>query len=406
MVAKISRGSSLFGALSYNQSKVDLEQGKIILSNRILANKYGDIDVSSTMHSFDLHLNNNKQTEKPILHISLNPHPDDVLSDEQLKDIAQEYMDKMGYGNQPFIVYKHEDIERAHIHVVTTNVGADGKKLDSNNDFHRSKKITRELEQKYGLKSAERKTKEEKQAFNFKKIDASKDNVKIGIGNIIKPIAATYKFQSFGEYRTLLAQYNICVEESKGEKNGRKYEGLIYYATNDKGEKISNPFKSSLYGRAVGYKAIHEKCSKNKQTIKDRKLGLQTATRIANITARINDKQKFIDKLKEQNINVVFRENDAGRIYGVTFIDHNNHCVFNGSRLGKEFSANAFNERFSEPTKEVQQPEQMQNNHRMDDDSSFSMGGLLDLPTDSGDDPEEMRFRNRMQKKKRKGRKI
>lgn len=59
---------------------------------------------------------------KPIIHISLNPHPDDVLSDSQLADIAKEYMDKLGYGNQPYMVYKHEDIARHHIHIVSIRV--------------------------------------------------------------------------------------------------------------------------------------------------------------------------------------------------------------------------------------------------------------------------------------------
>ena len=53
--------------------------------------------------------------------------------------------------------------------------------------------------------------------------------------------------------------------------------------------------------------------------------------------------------LQAVNINLVVRRNDQGRIYGITFIDHNDRCVFNGSRLGKEFSANVFNDRFGGP---------------------------------------------------------
>ncbi len=404
MVAKISRGNSLFGALAYNHTKVDLELGQVLLSNRIFPNLDGEIDIHSTMQSFNLHLLKNLQTEKPIVHISLNPHPDDVLTDEQFRDIAQEYMDKMGYGEQPFVVYKHNDIDRAHIHIVSTNVGADGRKLDHNNDFYRSKQITRELEQRYGLRSAEKKSRTEKQAFTFKKIDASKGNVKMQIGNIIRPLAATYKFQSFGEYRTLLSLYNISVEETKGVRGGKAYEGLIYYATNDKGEKISNPFKSSLFGKSVGSRAINQKCSKHKQTIKDRQLNKATAKRISEVSSDIKDKQTFQDALKAKNIDVIFRENDTGRIYGVSFIDHNNHCVFNGSRLGKEFSANALNERFNSSKLTLQEEDIKQQEDLSLD--SFSMGGLFDLPTDGGDDPEEAQFRKRMQRKNKKSRKL
>lgn len=406
MVAKISTGSSLYGAVMYNESKVENESGKVLLHNRIFANLEGDIDAQSVMYSFNLHLLNNQQTEKPIVHISLNPHPDDVLTDEQLRDIASEYMERMGYGEQPYIVYKHEDIERGHIHIITTNVDKNGKKLSSDNNFYQSKKITRDIEDKYGLRKADKKTKAERQAFTFKRVDATKGNVKIDIGNVIKPIAATYKFQSFGEYRTLLSLYNISVEESKGVRGGRAYEGLIYYATNDKGDKISNPFKSSLYGSSVGYKSIHEKCDKHKATIKDKRLNKQTAQRVLTATNGISDRERFVDALKRENIDVIFRENDTGRIYGATFIDHNNHCVFNGSRLGKEFSANAINDRFSEPQSLQPQTPEPKEQQYQDDDFSFGVGGLFDLPADGADDPEETQFRRRMQRKKKKSRRL
>ena len=363
MVAKISVGNSLYGALSYNESKVEVGEAKVLASNNMIENSDGELDISSAMRSFEHHLSQNHKTKKPILHISLNPHPDDKLTDDQFVELAQDYMERMGYGEQPYIIYKHEDIDRHHLHIVTTNVDKSGRKIKDGNNFYLNNKVCRELEQKYNLNPAN-KSHEERQAFTFNKVDATKGNVKMQIGNIIKPLAATYKFQSFGEYRTLLAQYNICVEESKGVKNGRAYEGLIYYATNDKGEKISNPFKSSLYGRSVGSQAIQEKSDKHKQTIKDKRLGRESAMRINNATNGITDREEYIKALKEKNIDVVFRESEQGRIYGTTFIDHNNHCVFNGSRLGKEFSANAINDRFtSEEQGQLFKPSQQLEHH-------------------------------------------
>ena len=406
MVAKISVGNSLYGALSYNESKVEVGKAKVLASNNMIENSDGDLDISSAVKSFEHHLSQNHKTKKPILHISLNPHPDDKLTDDRFVELAQDYMERMGYGEQPYIIYKHEDIDRHHLHIVTTNVDKDGRKIKDGNNFYLNNKVCRELEQKYNL-NATNKSQEERQAFTFDKVDAAKGNVKIQVGNVIKPLAATYKFQSFGEYRTLLAQYNICVEESKGVRHGRPYEGLIYYATNDKGEKISNPFKSSMYGRAVGFSAIQEKCNKHKQTIKDKRLGRESAMRINNTTNGINDREGYIKALKDKNIDVVFRESEQGRIYGTTFIDHNNHCVFNGSRLGKEFSANAINDRFeseSQGQRQQFEPSQQQEQHGTDVDGqehNFSMGGLFDLPADGGDDPEEDAFRRRMQRKKR-----
>jgi hypothetical protein len=66
-------------------------------------------------------------------------------------------MQKMGYGDQPFIVYLHEDIERRHIHIVSSRVDENGTKIDGNFERRRSMNVCRELEQKYGLIPADQK---------------------------------------------------------------------------------------------------------------------------------------------------------------------------------------------------------------------------------------------------------
>lgn len=117
MVAKIGKGSSLHGALSYNQEKVKEEQAKVLFSNRVMLNRDGSVNMYLANQSFAPYLEANKNTEKPVLHISINPHPNDEVSDEMYSEIAQTYMQKMGLGDQPYIVYKHEDLDRQHIHV-------------------------------------------------------------------------------------------------------------------------------------------------------------------------------------------------------------------------------------------------------------------------------------------------
>jgi hypothetical protein len=161
MVAKISSGNTLYGVLAYNQIKVDEDHAKVIFTHKMLESLDGKFDIGMCLQSFEPYLLANKRTEKPVLHVSLNPDPKDVLSDEQLVEIAQIYMQKMGYGDQPFIVYKHEDIERRHIHIVSVRVDEEGKKIDGNFERRRSMDICRELEQKYGLVPADQKQRQE-----------------------------------------------------------------------------------------------------------------------------------------------------------------------------------------------------------------------------------------------------
>ena len=106
------------GALAYNQEKVDNGEAKVLFSNKMLLDEDGHSSIGGCMRSFEMQMPVHLSTKKPILHISINPHPKDVLSDQQLSDIAREYMRKLGYGDQPYLVYKHEDIDRHHIHIV------------------------------------------------------------------------------------------------------------------------------------------------------------------------------------------------------------------------------------------------------------------------------------------------
>jgi hypothetical protein len=157
MVAKISIGSSLYGALAYNGEKINGAKGKLLASNKVYDDGSGTMDIRRTMDDFCRFMPPQTNTKKPVLHISLNPHPDDRLTDVELENIAREYLDRLGYGNQPFVVFKHEDIDRHHLHIVTVNVDEKGKRLNQNFLFRRSDSIRKELEQKYGLHPAESK---------------------------------------------------------------------------------------------------------------------------------------------------------------------------------------------------------------------------------------------------------
>ena len=347
MVAKISFGSSLYGALAYNGEKINKEEGKLLATNKIFDDCSGKTSIANALRDFQRYLSPHIRTEKPVVHISLNPHPDDVLTDMEMENIAREYLERMGYGNQPYMVYKHEDIDRHHMHIVTIRVDENGKCLDSRYNYHRSKAITRDLEEKYNLHKADRK---QRQTDNpLRKVDVSQGNVKKQVANTVKSLCATYRFQSLGEYRALLSLYNISLEEVRGEVGGREYHGFVYSATDGRGNKVGNPFKSSLFGKSAGYEAMQKKFVRSRSEIKDRKLADMTKRTVLSVLQGTYDKDRFVSQLKEKGIDTVLRYTEEGRIYGATFIDHRTGSVLNGSRMGKELSANALQEHFTLP---------------------------------------------------------
>jgi hypothetical protein len=145
MIANIDRGENLIGALSYNQLKVDKESGQILFTHNMVETIDGQYSIQKLLRSFEPYLAANNRTEKPVLHISLNPDPREQVTDEKLQVIAEDYMEQMGYGNQPFVVFKHTDIDRSHIHIVSVCIDEEGRKISDAFEKRRSVKISRAL---------------------------------------------------------------------------------------------------------------------------------------------------------------------------------------------------------------------------------------------------------------------
>lgn len=340
MVAKISIGSSLYGALAYNGEKINEARGRILGSNKVVIPPDGHARIAQMVEDFKSFMPKMGRTKKPVLHISLNPHPEDRLTDQDFEILAREYLDKLGFGDQPFVIYKHEDIDRHHIHIVTVNVNEQGKRLNQAFLFRRSKAITNELEQKYNLHKAQR----EKVSPDtpIKKLDPSGD-IKRQVQNTVKLVSMRYKFQTLGEYNAILSLYNIRCEPTDGRVNGREYHGLVYFAMNDNGDTVSTPFKASRLGKFASRAAVEGHFERSKESVEIR----PTKRIVASVMAQSSGQDDFITSLKDNGIDLVLRYNEDGRIYGATFVDHNTHTVLNGSRLGKEFSANAFERWFN-----------------------------------------------------------
>ena len=407
MVAKIGSGSSLYSALAYNHQKVKEGQAKVLLVNNMMETPNGNFGIGICTNSFEPYLHANKRTENPIIHISLNPDPKDKLNDEQFSEIAQEYMQKLGYGNQPFIVYKHEDIDRRHLHIVSVKVDETGKMIRDNFQHRLSMRICRELERKHGLVAANEKQKAE--GYSLKKVDFEKGNIKHQIANVVRPIAYTWHFQTFNEYKALLSIFNVHVAEVRGEYRDKPYNGIVYAALDKKGEVCGTPIKSSKIGKSVGNAALQKRIEKSKETIQDKKLKERPKKIIANAFQKCKNQGDFEKQLLKSGITVLFRKNDSGRIYGATFIDHKQKFVFNGSRLGKIFSANVFHEKFNKQEQDTggtKSPEQEQPQTENASTSSIeNLSGLLGIES-RGENPEEEAFIRKIKRKKRRKRKL
>ncbi len=339
MVAKIKSGKSIVGALNYNEIKVRNNKAELIAVAGYIKD-LRDLTFSDKLFRLTDLASGNERTKTNAVHISLNFANGEELQTPVLQQIIGDYMEQLGFGNQPYLAYKHSDAGHPHVHVVTTNIQKSGERIS----LHllgktKSESARKNIEIKYGLQKAASKTDDQKTAerINLREITYGKTETKRAITNVIYGVVESYKFTSIPEMNAVLNQFNVTAD--RGSKDSRMYEkkGLVYWVIDEKGNKLGVPIKaSSIYGKPT-LKILEDRFRLNevlRQPLKER---LKNA--IDEVLAKPVSKVRFQQQLHEIGIQVVFRQNDDGRLYGVTFVDHQSKSVFNGSDLGKPYSA-------------------------------------------------------------------
>lgn len=347
MIAKISSSENLAGALGYNFKKVVSGDASVLLAEGLYANPEGGYTMEEVLSDMQAAIPKKCRTKNVVFHCSLNPHPDEKLSDEQLTQITQEYMQALGYGEQPYIVFKHNDIAREHIHIVSLRVNSAGEKINDKFENRRSKRITDHLERKYGLIPSTP-SKEQKTNSPASQENLTSDNIRSEIAQTLRGVLEHYHFCSLGEFKAILGACQLTVEEVKNSYRGREYNGIVYAPTDEAGNKLCPPIHASKIGRGVGYTALQSKMRQSKQRIKPVLPEIRQRV-LAVMRTSPQTEEELLASLNKSGLRCLIRKSEGGRIYGITFIDDTLGIALNGSRLGKGYAANQFEAYFSAP---------------------------------------------------------
>jgi len=401
MVAKIKSGKSLIGALNYNENKVKQGKATLIAAVRYFKDKEDLTFYDKLFRLTDLAAMNQRARTNTV-HISLNFPNGENLADEKLNEIVKDYLTGVGFGTQPYLVYRHEDAGHPHIHLVTTNIKRDGERISLHYlGQNESEKTRKAIEIKYGLVKADEQTKQKPNLkADVSAVEYGKAETRRAITNILGYVLRTYKFTSVPELNAVLGQYNI--QADRGSKDSRMYArgGLVYWILDKQGNKAGVPVKASvIYGKPT-LKTLEEKFKLNEALRKPFKDGLIEV--LEGILIKPLTRRDFQNKLREKGVHCILRQNDEGRIYGVTFIDQKNKAVFNGSDLGKAYSANQLSAQLlPEPTKKA--TGQYQNTSGRDTSDQVSNAGDEILDILFAAEREDLAALNKFRKKKRKG---
>lgn len=352
MVAKVISGKTIRGALSYNENKV-----KAGVATCIMASQFGcepkELNFHTKLNRFEKLTTRNQKTKTNTVHISLNFDVTENIRQEKLCQIASAYMDKIGFGDQPYLVYQHHDAAHPHIHILTTNIQQNSKRIDIHNiGRNQSEKARKEIEKSFDLVQAESKTKRLKlvNPIDVKRVIYGKSETKRSISNAVLMVTQSYKYTSLPEFNAALRQLNVVADRGKEGTKMHDKKGLLYSLLDEKGNKVGIPIKaSSIYGKPI--LPFLEKQFKLNDALKQlHKERLKNC--IDNCFKRNESitQSAFGQALQREGIYVLLRQTTEGRVYGITFVDNKAKVVFNGSDLGKSYSAKAILDRISDST--------------------------------------------------------
>ncbi|OXA73014.1 relaxase [Flavobacterium aquidurense] len=348
MVAIIKTSNSVQRILNYNEIKG--KEGKAECISAInFPLELDRLNFTLKLNRFRKQASLNENVKRNAVHISLNFDPSENHSKEKLNEIAKVYMDKIGFGKQPYLIYQHYDAGHPHLHVITNNIQRDGKRIDLHLlGIRKSEPARKEIEEVFRLVKAEdRKTREQfsLQLIATQKIEYGKAESKKAINGVLNKVLFEYKYSSLPELNAVLNQYNVHADRGTEDSRVFKNNGLLYKIIDKNSKPVGVPIKASDFYSKPTLKFLEEKFKINEIKKQSQKSHVKNAVRMAFFNKKIISPEKLADCLANQGINMVLRKSKDGQLYGITYVDHKTQCVFNGSSLGKDFSAKGILER-------------------------------------------------------------
>lgn len=249
------------------------------------------------------------------------------MSDNDIAEFAKRLMDELGYGSQPYVVYKHGDIKRIHYHVVSVRVDENGRKI---NDFREGKKCNRALcrmAKEFGYKVGKGQDSKVQEPDVYKGFVRSAGNYSVQFEQLVAH-AMRYHITTESQLRMVLNSLNVDVDYKK--KRGVEY--MVFYGLDPKTKQRCTGGILSRKLKVTGALEIQKHLASCKKAIK-RKEKRRVASIVRSLLPHSKSEVHFQRMLAKTGISVHFLQAKEGRLYDVTFIDHQTKCCFKSVEL-------------------------------------------------------------------------
>jgi hypothetical protein len=345
MVAVIHSSASLRTALLYNENKVKAGAATFLDAGYYLHNTEA-LSFHQKLDRLQKRTALNQKVKTNTLHVSLNFSPGEKLPDDKLRAIAKVYLEKIGFTGQPYLLYAHHDAGHPHLHAVTVNIRADGSSIPLHNIGRlRSEPARKQIEAAFELMPAQRQQLQLPGQGRPATVEYGKQGFKQAVSNVLAAVLDKYKYASVAELNAVLSEYNVMADTGSENSRIAANKGLVYRALDKNGNKVGVPLKASSFHHKATLKDLTERFERNRQrrdtdkpairNLIDMHLDKKADVTLDSLTAALD----------KQGVKLLARKSTTGQIYGITYVDHRTKSVFNGSELGKQYSAKAVQER-------------------------------------------------------------
>jgi hypothetical protein len=333
---KLTEGKALFlGAFNYWQEDAEL----------------GFEDKFRRLHDLTVL---NERVRKHTIHFSLNFHPGDRITDNQMRRIAGEFLRQIDFGDQPALVYRHLDAGHPHAHVVTVKVRRDGSGIE--NDKRSPRHMTRvcaELERRHGLTPALAAPVVQRQPI-MTLLEYGKAPTSTGIAGILDYVLDNFAYTSIEELNAVLSKSNVLAD--RGSKQGLMHRdrGLYYRMTDERGYKVGAPIKASAFQRRPTLDWLEKKFVANQLTKQEHIGRVRTWIDWSLYGDSPSSLDNWKESLLQDNIRVVTLRTPIPRHlrnapgsparfegHGFYYIDYTHNTVYRDTDLGPGYTAAA-----------------------------------------------------------------
>ena len=252
MTGNMIKGKGFGGALRYNMEKVEKNVAEV------LDHSFVEVSVKSIMKEVQMIKVMRPNLQKYFYHTSINFPPTEDLTNEAMTKIGRDYLQKSGFTQHQYIMFRHHDADHPHLHILVNRIGYDGKVLSDSNDFARCEKILRELEKKYKLTEVMSSNQAKERAMTKNELEMMKrtntPSHKISLQAIIKNALHSKPRLTCSEFIDALQNKGINIlfnQASTGYVSGISYD---YKGMTFTGSKLGNDFKWTTIKNCIDYK--------------------------------------------------------------------------------------------------------------------------------------------------------